>query len=157
MNNKILDKDELKQIAEHLKKDGEKLVTCNGTFDLLHYGHIKFLQEAKEQGDILIVAVNSDSSVKRYKSTDRPIIPEKYRSEMLAALESVDFVIIMDEEEVAGPLLELVRPSVHCNGSDYGENCVEAEIVKKVGAKLHLIRLIDCLSTTQIISKIREE
>jgi len=151
---KIKTREEIKKIAESLRKKGEKIVTCNGSFDLLHAGHVKFLQEAKDQGDILIVGLNSNDSIHKYKNADRPIIDEKYRLEGLAALECVDYVILMDEEEIAVPLINLVKPDVHANGEEYGENCVEAEAVKGFGGKLYLVKKFEGFSTTELVNKI---
>ncbi|GAG14983.1 unnamed protein product, partial [marine sediment metagenome] len=97
--NKIKTFEEIKEIAPKLKSEGKKIVTTNGSFDLLHIGHVKSLQKAKEYGDILIVGLNSDSSIKQYKSKDRPIVGQKERAEMLAALECVDYVVIFDETD----------------------------------------------------------
>ncbi len=154
MNSKIKTINEIKKIAEKLKKEGKKIVTTNGSFDIIHIGHVKFLQEAKKQGDILIVGLNSDVSVKKYKSKDRPIIPQEYRAEMLAAFECVDYVVIMDEAEIAVPLVNAVKPNIHANGAEYGENCIEAEAVKKNGGKLYLIKNFQGFSTTNLIKKI---
>lgn len=153
-NEKIKTREEIKKIAERLHREGKKIVTCNGSFDLLHIGHIKFLQEAKQQGDILIVGMNSNASVHKYKSKDRPIIDEKYRGETLAALQCVDYVLPMDEAEIAVPLIKLVRPDVHANGEEYGNNCVEAPTVKEVGARLHLVKKLGDFSTSELIKKI---
>ena len=150
---KIKSQAEIKKTAEDLRKEGNVLVTTNGSFDILHIGHIRYLQEAKRQGYVLIVGLNSDVSVKKYKGPDRPIIPEKERVEMLAALECVDYVVLFDQPEIATPLIELVKPNVHVNGEEYGENCVEAPAVKKVGARLHLIKRIGDFSTTNFIKK----
>ncbi len=157
---KLKTKKEIKAIAEKLRKQGKIIVTTNGSFDLLHAGHIRNLQESKSQGDVLIVGLNSDKSIKSYKGKDRPIISEEYRVEMLDAIRFVDYIVLFDEDEIAVPLITLVRPSVHCNGSQYGENCVEAPAVKKIGARLHLIKESKDkngkLSTTRIINKIKE-
>lgn len=151
---KIKTREEIKEIAEKLKKERKKIVTCNGSFDLLHIGHVKFLQDAKKQGDILIVGLNSDSSIKQYKSEDRPIIKQEFRADMLAALECIDYVVVMDEIEIAAPLILAVKSDVHVNGEEYGEDCVEAGAVKEVGGKLVLISLYEGFSTTKLIDKI---
>ena len=151
---RIIQTEGLISLADRLRKEGKRIVTTNGSFDLLHAGHLQLLKEAKEQGDVLIVGLNSDASVKQYKSKDRPIIPQEYRAEMLAAIRYVDYVVIMDEPEIAVPLVTMVKPDVHVNGSEYGENCIEAGAVKKNGGRLHIVKLKEGLSTTEIVGKI---
>ena len=150
---KIKTRNEIKHVVGELKKQGKKIVTCNGSFDILHIGHIKFLQEAKAQGDILIVGLNSDSSIKKYKSKDRPINDQQSRAEMLAALEAVDYVTLFDETNPI-TLLEMIKPHIHCNGEEYGENCVEAPTVIGNGGRIHIIKNYKGFSTTQLIKKI---
>lgn len=101
MKDKIKDKGELKKVIERLKKEGKRIVFTNGCFDMIHVGHTRYLEEAKKLGDILIVAVNSDQSVRATKGGKRPIIPEEERAEILAALQCVDFVVIFVEKEQA--------------------------------------------------------
>lgn len=144
------------ELAEKIFKirQGKVLVTVNGSFDLLHAGHLHQLYEAKKQGDLLLVALNSDASIQQYKSMDRPIIPLKYRLQMISALEMVDYVTYFDELNPLA-LLEKIKPDVHVNGIEYGENCIEAALVKAQGGRLHLVDRIDSLSTTAIIDKIK--
>ena len=144
---------EIKSIVRELKEQGKTIVTCNGCFDILHTGHIKFLTEAKEQGDILIVGLNSDSSVKQNKGPDRPINNENDRALVLSKLEMVDYVVIFNEKTPIR-LLEIIKPNIHCNGEEYGENCIESETVKKNNGKIHLIKLKDGFSTTDIIKRL---
>ena len=146
MNKKIKTRQEIIEIADRLRKDGKKIVTCNGSFDIMHIGHIKFLQEARAQGDALIVGLNSDASVKKYKSSDRPINPQEYRAELLAALECVDYVTTFDETEPIA-FLSAVKPDVHVNG-------IEAETVRENGGRLHLVPLFKDFSTTNMIKKL---
>lgn len=153
VNPKIISRSKLRELAEKLKKEGKKIVTANGSYDVLHIGHIKTLEEAKKQGDVLIVGLNSDSSIKQYKSEFRPINNEEHRAEFIAGLESVDYVFIFDET-VPMPFLEEICPDVHCNGIEYGENCIEAETVKKYGGRIHLTKRY--FSTTELIQKIME-
>ncbi len=153
MNPKIKKLSELAKIAEKLKKQGKRIVTTNGSFDLMHVGHVYFLRKAKEQGDVLIVGLNSDSSIKKYKSRDRPIIPQEDRSEMMAAMEMVDYVFVFDET-TPNRFLSILRPHVHANEASYGEDCVEADVVRKNGGRLYLVPKIKGLSTTQIIKRI---
>ncbi len=153
MNKKIRTIGEIEEVVSRLRKGGETIVTCNGSFDLLHIGHIKFLQEAKKQGDILIVGLNSDFSIKKYKNRNRPIIPEQYRAETLAALGCVDYITIFSEKDPR-ELLSIIKPDVHANGEEYGENCIEADIIRKNGGRLHLVPLFEDFSTTNLIKKI---
>jgi D-beta-D-heptose 7-phosphate kinase/D-beta-D-heptose 1-phosphate adenosyltransferase len=144
----------LAPLAAGLRAQGKRIVTLNGSFDLLHAGHLHILEDAKRQGDVLIVGLNSDASVKRYKSADRPLIPEEYRAQMLLALRCVDYVHVFDED-VPMPFLEEVRPDVHVNGSEYGGDCIEAPVVKKHGGRIHIVEKVPGLSTTAIIDKIK--
>ena len=153
MDNKIKTREEIGAIAKQLKQEGKTIVTCNGCFDILHAGHIKFLTEAKAQGDILVVGINSDQSVKTNKSPNRPINNEDDRATVLASLEMVNYVTIFNETTPI-KLLETIKPNVHCNGEEYGENCIEAETVKKHNGRIHLIKLKEGYSTTNIIGKL---
>lgn len=146
----VKDLDELREIAEGLREDEKRIVTCNGAFDLLHPGHIRFLEEAKEQGDVLIVGLNSDSSIKRYKSKDRPIEDQKMRSEKVDGLDAVDYVVVFDEEQPF-EFLKSVKPHVHCNGEEYGKDCIEAPLLKELGSRLHLIPRFGDHSTTRLV------
>lgn len=151
---KILSREELPDKLEKLKQLGRTIATTNGAFDLLHAGHLQIIYEASKQADVLIVALNSDLSIKKYKDTSRPIIPLQYRLEMMSALEFVSFVTWFDEINPI-PLLELIQPHVHINGREYGENCIEADIVKKYGGRIHITDIIPGFSTSNIIDKIK--
>lgn len=152
-NSKIKTIDEIGQIAGKLKKEGKKIVTCNGAFDILHIGHIKFLEEAKKQGDILIVGLNSDSSVKLNKKQGRPVNTEENRAGVLAAVEFVDYITIFSEKDPRR-LLEVIKPDVHVNGEEYGKNCLEANTVKKYGGRMYTVKLKKGYSTTNLIRKV---
>jgi len=154
MDSKIKTRGEIEQIAKELKNQNKTIVTCNGCFDILHIGHIKFLTEAKAQGDILIVGINSDSSVKENKGPERPINNENDRAQVLAAIKVVDYVTIFSEPTPI-KLLETIKPNIHTNGEEYGEDCIEAETVKKHNGRIHLVKLKKGLSTTDIINKIK--
>ena len=111
---------EILKIAEKAKKEGKKIVTTNGSFDLFHAGHVELLKKAKSKGDILIVGVNSDKSVREYKKKPgRPIIPEQFRAEAVAAIMYVDYVFLFDDL-IPNPWLEKIRPDVHANSAEYG-------------------------------------
>ena len=151
---KYIAPEDLEKKVKELREKGYTIATLNGSFDLLHAGHLKMIHEASEQADILIMVLNSDSSIQKYKSPLRPFVPLEYRLEMVAALEFVDYVTYFDETDPIA-FLEKVRPDVHVNGAEYGENCLEAEAVKKMGAKLHIVQLVPGLSTTNLIKKIQ--
>lgn len=153
MNTKIVKIENLVEIIKNLKSEGKTIVTTNGTYDIIHAGHIFSLQESKSLGDVLIVGLNSDSSVKKYKSIKRPIISEIYRAEVIAALECVDYVFIFDE---INPItfINLLKPDIHTNSSDYGNNCIEKDAVISNGGKLHLLKKYNGISTTEIVNKI---
>jgi rfaE bifunctional protein nucleotidyltransferase chain/domain len=155
-NQKIKAEAEIVQIAQKLKSQNKIVVTTNGSFDIFHFGHVKLFEEAKKQGDVLIVGINSDKSVKEYKGPDRPINPENARAGVIAALEAVDFVFLFDD---LNPIrwLEEIKPNIHCNSSEYGENCIERPILDKIEAKLFLIGrdVGDGLSTSELIQKIK--
>jgi D-beta-D-heptose 7-phosphate kinase/D-beta-D-heptose 1-phosphate adenosyltransferase len=140
----------LTQLASTLRAKGKRIVTINGAFDLMHGGHLHILNEAKRQGDVLIVGLNSDQSVRSYKGPTRPLVPERRRAEMLLALRMVDYVHIFDEENPIAFLRE-VNPDVHVNGAEYGSTCVEAETVRRGGGRLHLVDRIANLSTSGLL------
>lgn len=146
---KILIDRELKKEIENLKKEGKKIVFTNGCFDILHVGHVRYLKEAKKLGDILIVAINSDSSVKRIKPL-RPINPEQERAEVLAALEMVDFVTFFDDDTPYN-LIKYLQPDILVKGGDWKtDQIVGADLVKEV----YSLSYIEGISTTKIIEKI---
>ena len=148
-NTKLIERSELKKIKKDL--EDKKIVTLNGTFDILHKGHEKIIKEAKKQGDILIVALNSDKSVKKNKGPKRPLNSELNRAKMIASYNEVDYVTIFGEETPI-PILEILQPDVHVNGSEYGQDCIEAPTIKKYGGKIHVVELLDGHSTTDLIS-----
>ncbi len=139
--------------VQKIRGQGRTIATLNGSFDLLHAGHLYMIHQAKLQADVLIVALNSDASIRGYKSKDRPIITLAYRLEMMGALSFVDFVTWFEELNPCA-LLEKIRPDVHVNGEEYGAHCVEAETVFSCGGRLHLVKRIPSLSTSSIIEKI---
>jgi len=150
---KIKNLKEIIQIVEDFKKKGKKIVTLSGSFDILHSGHIEALEEAKKQGDILIILLNSDKSIKGYKGPLHPINSQKDRAQLLSALESVDYVLQFNEL-VPNKILTKIKPDIHCNGSDWGPDCVEKEIVEKEGGKIHILKWSKDFSTTKLIKKI---
>ena len=154
LQRKLLEPKELESKVAKIRSSGKKIATLNGSFDLLHAGHLYMIHQASLQADCLIVGLNSDTSIQRYKSPTRPIIPLPERLSMMAALEFVDFVTWFEETDPRNLLLR-IRPDVHVNGAEYGENCIEADVVRQVGARLHLVDRIPGLSTTAILEKLR--
>ncbi|MEK6589077.1 MAG: adenylyltransferase/cytidyltransferase family protein [Nitrospinota bacterium] len=152
---KVKKLDELKAIVEKEKENGKKIVFANGCFDILHVGHIRYLREAKMLGDVLIVAINSDSSARRLKGDGRPITPENERAEIIAALEYTDYVTIFYETDVSKLLLTL-EPDIHAKGTDYTEDTVpEIETVRLYGGKVAITGDKKERSSTEIIQKIK--
>jgi D-glycero-beta-D-manno-heptose 1-phosphate adenylyltransferase len=153
---KVILPEQLADFTQALRQEGKSLTTLNGSFDLLHAGHLQIIFEASQIGDVLIVALNTDQSIKQYKSPARPLVPLEYRLQMMSALSFVDYVTWFDETDPCH-LLEVIKPHVHVNGSEYGENCIEAETVKAHGGKIHIVPLVAGLSTSSLIRKIQEE
>lgn len=145
------------QRASALRSSGQRLITVNGIFDLLHAGHVAILEEAKAQGDALFVGMNSDASVRRSKGPNRPIVPERERARMLAALGCVDYVVIIEETEAGAATLSLIRPHVHVNGSEYGppERWVEYQAMQTYGVTGYVCTRRPSLATSDIIRKIQ--
>jgi D-beta-D-heptose 7-phosphate kinase/D-beta-D-heptose 1-phosphate adenosyltransferase len=143
----------LAQLSATLRAKGRKIVTINGSFDLLHSGHLHILSEAKRQGDVLVVGLNSDASVRGYKGPGRPIVPEQQRAEMLLALRIVDYVHIFPEADPIAFLREM-RPDVHVNGSEYGEDCIESETVRRDGGTVHIVQRLPNLSTSGLLKTV---
>ena len=134
---------------------GKSIATLNGSFDLLHAGHLEIIYQGSQQADVLIVALNTDQSIQSYKSPNRPIVPLSYRLKLMAALSFVDYVTWFDETDPR-TLLALIKPDVHVNGAEYGENCLEADTVRAHGGRMHIVQLVPGLSTSRLIQKIKE-
>jgi D-glycero-beta-D-manno-heptose 1-phosphate adenylyltransferase len=131
----ILTRDQLEQAIAGDRAEGRSIALANGVFDLLHVGHVRYLQAASQHADRLVVAVNSDASVRRLKGEGRPILGEVARAELVAALRGVHYVVIFDDDTV-GPLLTALRPDVHCKGTDYTvETVPERAIVESYGGR----------------------
>ena len=155
MPGKLKSVEELKSIASQAKARGQKTVFTNGCFDILHRGHLHVLREAKALGDLLIVAVNSDGSVKRLKGPSRPVISEVGRSELIAALEMVDYVTLFDETDPRR-LIEEIQPDILAKGGDWRrDQVVGADIVERSGGKVAVIPYLKGFSTTEIIERVR--
>jgi rfaE bifunctional protein nucleotidyltransferase chain/domain len=136
----VLGLEEVRGRVGDLRRQGKRVSFANGHFDLLHVGHLRYLQAAREQADALIVAVNADASVSRLKGPGRPIVPVRERAELVAALAPVDYVLIF-EGDTPAPLLEVLEPDVHCKGTDYGspEQVPEYETVQAYGGRTVLV------------------
>jgi rfaE bifunctional protein nucleotidyltransferase chain/domain len=145
-----------KAIVEQWKKQGKKVVFTNGCFDILHLGHVDYLEKARQLGDKLVLGLNTDDSVSRFKGPERPIQNQKSRSHVLASLQFIDLVVFFDEDTPLDLISELV-PSVLVKGSDYlAENIVGADVVKKAGGEVKTIEFVPGYSTSRIIEKIKK-
>jgi len=152
--NKITPRNELKAKIDRLKREGKKVVFTNGCFDILHAGHTRYLREARKLGDALILALNSDSSVRSIKGPMRPIVPEAERAEVVASLDSVDYVTVFDELTPL-ELIEFLQPDVIVKGGDWAEkDIVGAKAVRKWGGRVAIMPEIEGASTTNIIDKV---
>lgn len=140
--------------VERLKAAGKTVVTTNGCFDLLHVGHLRYLQAARAQGDCLILALNSDASVQGLKGPTRPVVPETERAELLAALNCIDFVVLFDAPTPEATL-EAIRPDVHAKGGQYTEATLpEAPLLKSMGTRMAFIEMVPGRSTSSLIERI---
>ncbi len=153
---KIQDRNQLASILQQAKTDGAVVVTTNGCFDVLHLGHLRYLQAARQLGDLLVVAVNSDSSVRQLKGENRPLVPEVERAEMLAGLECVNYVVVFSELTPINLLSEL-KPNIHVKGGDYKlEALIERDVVEANGGKVIVGLNVPGKSTTNLIEVICE-
>ena len=152
---KFIHPKQLEKKVEELRENGFKIATLNGSFDLLHAGHLQIIFEASQVADQLIVALNTDESIHSYKGPHRPLVPLEYRLQIMAALEFVNYVTWFNESDPRD-ILEVIKPDVHVNGAEWGENCIEATVVKKYGGSIHIVSLVPGLSTSQIVNKIKE-
>ena len=153
---RIVDFRELAILVEQARADGQSIVLTNGAFDLLHVGHVRYLQGAAEHGDRVLAAINSDSSVKALKGPERPMIPEGERAEMVAALAVVDWVVIFSELTVER-VIEAVKPSVHAKGTDYtAETIPERALVESLGGRVEIVGDPKDHSTTELVAKLGE-
>jgi len=160
---KILSHEELAVEVHHRQQAGECGVFTNGCFDLLHLGHVRYLEQARRLGDFLVMGLNSDESVRRLKGAGRPLVPEQERAEILAALTCIDYVTIFGEP-TAGPLIDLLRPAIYVKGGDYTgaqsgvpdtTRLPEAKNVQAYGGIVRLIAYLPYHSTTELIEKIK--
>ena len=154
---KLLSRGQLAARVAEDRRHGLTHAFANGAFDLLHVGHIRYLEGARREADRLIVAINSDASVRGLKGANRPILPESDRAELVAALRAVDYVVIFDESTVA-TLLEQLRPDVHCKGTDYTIDTVpERDTVRAYGGRVAIVGDPKDHSTSDLLSRLRVE
>ncbi len=156
MNTAIKNLEELVSIRKELKKQNKKVVFTNGCFDILHSGHVDYITRAKEKGDVLIVAVNSDSSTKKIKGPTRPIIPQHERAFIISSLKPVDYVLIF-EEDTPYEVIKKIIPDVLVKGADWAiDKIIGRDIVEANGGKVETIEFVNDQSTTNIIKTVLE-
>jgi rfaE bifunctional protein nucleotidyltransferase chain/domain len=155
LKKKLISPEDIEGKVKQLRVEKQTIATLNGSFDLLHAGHLFIIHQASLQADVLIVALNSDLSVRQYKGESRPIVSLEHRLELMAALEFVDYVTFFHETDPRN-LLEKIRPDVHVNGAEYGKDCIESAVVRAHGGRVHLVPRIDGLATSAIIGKIKQ-
>jgi D-beta-D-heptose 7-phosphate kinase/D-beta-D-heptose 1-phosphate adenosyltransferase len=154
MQEKIKRKEDLQRIIEDLKAKGKRIVFTNGCFDLLHLGHIRYLEKAKSIGDILVVGVNSDRSVQSLKGPERPILPEEERAEILSGLECVDYITLFDEPTPL-ELISSLQPHILVKGGDWAkETTVGREVVERSGGEVVILPFVEGSSTSNLIETI---
>ena len=154
MKNKIISRPQITGLISNLKKKRQKIVFTNGCFDLLHVGHVRYLQEARAMGDCLVIGLNSDQSLRRIKDPARPLISEAQRAEVLAALECVDYIVLFDED-VPFALIEEVRPDVLVKGADWSlDKIIGADLVLSYGGEVRRVDLVPSISNSEIINRI---
>ena len=153
---KILDREALVQLLQQERAQGRRIVLANGCFDILHVGHVRYLKGAKSEGDLLVVAINSDTSVRNIKGPGRPILNEQVRAQLVAALGVVAYVTIFDEPNVTA-LLQSLRPDVHAKGTDYTvETVPERETARQLGTRIAIVGDAKDHSTRDLLARLRE-
>jgi rfaE bifunctional protein nucleotidyltransferase chain/domain len=151
-----MSREELRKAIADRKRSGERVVFANGCFDILHVGHVRYLEGARREGDVLVVAVNDDASVCGLKGPRRPILNENARADLVAALRAVDYVVVFHEPNVE-PLLELLRPDVHAKGTDYSADTVpEREVASRLGIRVAIVGDPKNHSTRGFIENVRK-
>ena len=154
---RILERNRLIARVAIARKAGARVVLAGGCFDLLHVGHVRYLEAARALGDLLVVGVNGDGEVRRLKGEGRPLLPERERAEMVAALRAVDYVTVFDEPTVAELLLAL-RPDTHAKGTDYTEESVpEGDVVRSYGGRVRIVGDPKEHSSTEILKRVNGE
>lgn len=153
---KIVSREQLCELLQQHKRRGERIVFANGCFDALHVGHIRYLEGARREGDVLVVAVNSDRGVRALKGPGRPILPESARTDLVAALRAVDYVILFSEPDVE-PLLECLRPDVHAKGTDYtAETVPERATAARLGIRVAIVGDPKEHSSRELLRSVRQ-
>lgn len=153
----LVKRDEIKSLIDNIHAEGKTVVTTNGCFDILHVGHVRYLEKTKSFADYLIVLLNSDKSVKSIKGPSRPINNENDRAEILSALRCVDYVVLFDEDSPRN-LLDEMKPDVYTKGADYTmETLPEADIMRKNNTRVEFIQFVEGKSTTNTIEKINQK
>jgi rfaE bifunctional protein nucleotidyltransferase chain/domain len=154
LNPNIISRSEVGALGERLRREGKRIAFANGCFELLHVGHVRFLQGAKEEGDVLVVGVNSDRAVRALKGSGRPLLPEAARVELVAALACVDHVVVFDDD-TAERILRDLRPHVQCKGTDYTEESVpERLVMRELGGVVRIVGDAKSHSTRDILAAI---
>ena len=157
VQSRILELNKLVRIVEAAKKEGKRIVFTNGCFDILHVGHVRYLEAARALGDLLVVGVNSDEQARELKGAGRPLVPQDERAEIVSSLEAVDFVTIFDEPTVEQLLLAL-KPDIHAKGTDYTADSVpERDVVRSYGGRVAIVGDPKDHSTSQVIEKVSSE
>ena len=152
----LVQRTDLNDLLKKIREEGKTIVTTNGCFDILHVGHVRYLEKTKSFADVLIVALNSDKSVKSIKGDNRPINNENDRAEVLSGLKSVDYVVLFDEDSPIELLLQ-IKPDVYTKGADYTvETLPEAKPIMEAGGRIEFISFVEGKSTTSIIEKMRK-
>ena len=154
---KLLTLTQARRWAATARRQGQRIVATNGCFDLLHFGHVTYLQRAKRLGDLLIIGLNSDASLRQLKGPTRPLVPERQRAAVLAALECVDAVVIFREKH-AVRFLQAVQPTIYAKGGDYRPETLNADeraVLDAAGAKIQIVPFVPGFSTTSLLEKIR--
>src|SRR5437762_6461307 len=156
VNKKIITLDELREKSQQVRSAGKRVIATNGCFDILHVGHVRYLAAARKLGDVLVVGLNGDDSVRQLKGANRPVNRERDRAEVLAALESVDYVTIFLEKR-ATDFLRAAQPAVYAKGGDYTANTLDPEeraVLEKFGTKIEIIPFEQGYSTSQLLTRI---
>lgn len=155
LEKKVKTLEQLVPIIAELKQQGKTIVSNNGSYDIMHLGHIEGLFYAASLGDVLVVGLNSDKSIQAYKSIHRPINDQNMRVRMIAALACVDYAFIFDETT---PLswLKALQPQIHTNGAEYGSECIEKPVVESYGGVIELLPMVEGYKTSSIIEKIQQ-
>lgn len=154
---KILSREGLHDVLDEHRRSGRRVVFANGVFDLLHVGHVRYLQAAREEGDLLVVGINSDASTRSLKGAGRPILTERARASLVAALAAVDYVVIFDELDV-NALLREFQPDVHAKGTDYTANTVpERGLATLLGIRIAIVGDSKNHSTRELLARLRDQ